>query len=174
VRKMAYDALPAARNGCLKPPHLHKTLERLDFPERLHNIVIETSFLLADDANVLNYLGVQKVSLTRVSRTVCVAFIGAHISQLSEKFTVKEVEKMSESCSAPAQEKEKDGYIISFTQNLREASVPTRRPWRAGVRADSRKLDKQCVLPKEELRLLTHLQLRDPPHSLASSTDKLD
>ena len=34
------------------------------------------------------------------------------------------------------------------------------RPWCAGVRADSRKLDKQRVLPKKELRLLTTVPFR--------------
>jgi len=42
------------------------------------------------------------------------------------------------------------------------------------ARADSRKLDKQSLLPKKELRLLTNLRLLPPssPYSLASSTNE--
>jgi len=42
--------------------------------------------------------------------------------------------------------------------------------------ADSRKLDKQSVLPKKEIRLLTNLRLLPPssPYSLASSTNERD
>ena len=43
------------------------------------------------------------------------------------------------------------------------------------VLAESRELDKQSLLPKKELRLLTNLRLLPPssPYSLASSTNQL-
>jgi len=45
-----------------------------------------------------------------------------------------------------------------------ESSVPS-ATWCAGVRADSRKLDKQRVLPKKGLRLLTIYDVGTPsPH----------
>ena len=43
VRKAAYDVVLAARDGWLKSPDLHETLERLDFPKKLHSVAVETS-----------------------------------------------------------------------------------------------------------------------------------
>ena len=43
VRKAAYDVVLAAQDGWLKSPDLRKTLERLDFPKKLHSVAVETS-----------------------------------------------------------------------------------------------------------------------------------
>jgi len=43
VRKAAYDVVLAARDGWLKSPALRETLERLDFPKKLHSVAVETS-----------------------------------------------------------------------------------------------------------------------------------
>ena len=42
VRKAAYDVVLVARDGWLKSPDLRETLERLDFPKKLHSVVTET------------------------------------------------------------------------------------------------------------------------------------
>ena len=42
VRKAAYDIILVARDGWLKSPVLRPTLEDLDIPRQLHNVVIET------------------------------------------------------------------------------------------------------------------------------------
>jgi len=42
VRKAAYDVLLVARDGWLKSAELRPTLEYLDFPRKLHSVVIET------------------------------------------------------------------------------------------------------------------------------------
>ena len=42
VRKAAYDVVLAARDGWLRSAGLRETLERLDFPKRLHSVVTET------------------------------------------------------------------------------------------------------------------------------------
>jgi len=43
VRKAAYDVVLAARDGWLGSPDLRETLERLDFPKKLHSVAVETS-----------------------------------------------------------------------------------------------------------------------------------
>jgi len=43
VRKAAYDVVLAARDGWLRSADLRQTLEELDFPRKLHSVVIETS-----------------------------------------------------------------------------------------------------------------------------------
>ena len=42
VRKAAYDVVLAARDGWLRSLALRETLERLDFPRKLHSVVTET------------------------------------------------------------------------------------------------------------------------------------
>jgi len=42
VRKAAYDVVLAARDGWLRSADLRGTLERLDFPKKLHSVVTET------------------------------------------------------------------------------------------------------------------------------------
>ena len=42
VRKTAYDVVLAARDGWLRSADLRQTLEDLDFPRKLHSVVIET------------------------------------------------------------------------------------------------------------------------------------
>jgi hypothetical protein len=42
VRKAAYDVILAARDGWLRSAELRPTLEDLDFPRKLHSVVIET------------------------------------------------------------------------------------------------------------------------------------
>jgi len=42
VRKAAYDIIQVAYNGWLRSPELRQTLEDLDFPRKLHSVVIET------------------------------------------------------------------------------------------------------------------------------------
>ena len=68
VRKAAYDLVLAARDGLLKSSDLRETLERIDFPKKLHSVVTETfrsdhqrSFLgmmeiLSEDRNWHPYL----------------------------------------------------------------------------------------------------------------------
>jgi hypothetical protein len=57
VRKAAYDIVLVARDGWLKSPDLRQTLESLDFPRKLHSVVIETGrsdhqrSFLDDDGN---------------------------------------------------------------------------------------------------------------------------
>ena len=45
VRKAAYDVILVAQDGWLKSEGLRQTLERLDFPTRLHSVVIATGDL---------------------------------------------------------------------------------------------------------------------------------
>jgi len=42
VRKAAHDVVLVARNGWLKSAELHPTLKNLDFPRKLHSVMIET------------------------------------------------------------------------------------------------------------------------------------